>query len=431
MSLLNIGGGDDPAYRYKMPAMAGKQEGRGNGKKTVLINVADVGKALKRPPQYLAKYCAVELGTISTFNENEDTGTITGWHETPDLQLKTNKFIKEWVLCPKCKLPETSMEINKKKEIMFDCKACGNNVGADMTHKLATYIVNNPPDNKNGVIHRGAVKSGKEERRDAKAAKARGEPVPGSKEDEAPAPATDEPILASKARWDDRKTVEPIAAPIDDDDVDDDDWSIDVSDKAVAAREAAAASSFEKIEAAEKSSKKSPKNDDGFDDDFEEEKEQVANAIKAAFEQEGSSDVKIKALMSVARENSLQCDDIFGFVFSACLDANAAKQIASNEVLLQKLFKASTDQTATQKLLISFTEKLVGEGEHTAVLLKKTPTVFKALYDMDLLEEDVLVKWFDKGSKKKLGRKVREAAEPFITWLKEAEDESEEESDEE
>ena len=46
-------------------------------------------------------------------------------------------------------------------------------------------------------------------------------------------------------------------------------------------------------------------------------------------------------------------------------------------------------------------------------------------YDSDLVEESVVVKWYNQASQKDdAGRKVREAAAPFIEWLAKAEEES-------
>lgn len=41
---------NDPFYRYKMPRVIAKVEGKGNGIKTVIANMTDIAKALARPP---------------------------------------------------------------------------------------------------------------------------------------------------------------------------------------------------------------------------------------------------------------------------------------------------------------------------------------------------------------------------------------------
>lgn len=59
--------------------------------------------------------------------------------------------------------------------------------------------------------------------------------------------------------------------------------------------------------------------------------------------------------------------------------------------------------------------------------------LFQLFYDLDILEEKVLLEWSEKVSKKyvtkELSQEIHNRVKPFISWLKEAEEESESESE--
>lgn len=54
----------DQFYRYKMPKLIAKVEGKGNGIKTVIVNMVEIAKALNRPPMCT---CRTHIMMIMTF----------------------------------------------------------------------------------------------------------------------------------------------------------------------------------------------------------------------------------------------------------------------------------------------------------------------------------------------------------------------------
>ncbi|KAL1739369.1 domain found in IF2B/IF5-domain-containing protein, partial [Schizophyllum fasciatum] len=125
---------DDKFYRYRMPILTTKIEGKGNGIKTVLPNMSD--------------FFGCELGAQTTFDEKNDRYIVNGAHDAARLRELLDGFIDKFVLCKACKNPETDLVILKQgrsEDIIRDCKACGERTGVDMRHKLTTFIVKNPP----------------------------------------------------------------------------------------------------------------------------------------------------------------------------------------------------------------------------------------------------------------------------------------------
>merc|ERR1711920_890552 len=82
--------------------------------------------------------------------------------------------IERYVLCIGCHLPEIDMVV-KKGMIVATCKACGWSGELDNQHKLAGYIVKNPPTTGIGFDGEGGGKEKKsrEERQAERAAKAK------------------------------------------------------------------------------------------------------------------------------------------------------------------------------------------------------------------------------------------------------------------
>lgn len=142
-SIVNIAGTtpvEDPEYRYRMPVVYGKVEGRGNGIKTVIPNISEVALSLHRKPSEVNKFFGCELGAQTSYNEKDDRAVINGQHTDLELQNMIHKYVEAFVICPNCGLPETDYKI-RGGCIYHKCAACGSNEMLDMSHKLTTFIL--------------------------------------------------------------------------------------------------------------------------------------------------------------------------------------------------------------------------------------------------------------------------------------------------
>lgn len=107
-----------------------------------------------------------------------------------------------------------------------------------------------------------------------------------------------------------------------------------------------------------------------------------------------------------------------------------ADQIKEN----RRLFLRFTNENQkAQKYLMGGFECLIAAREE--LLLPKAMAILKAFYDMDIIEEEIILDWGKKVSKKyvskELSEKIHKKVDPFLKWLKEADEESDESEDDE
>lgn len=383
---------DDKFYRYKMPSLQTKIEGKGNGIKTVIPNMSDVSRALSRPPTYPTKFFGCELGAQTTFDEKADRYIVNGAHDATRLRELLDAFIDKFVLCAECKNPETDLIITPRTEDIFrDCKACGARTGVDMRHKLTTFIVKNPPKKlKKDKKAKGADKDAKDKEN-------------GSAEDEAEDGASDDEFTKKlKADAAELPTAEQAAR-----DEADEDWALDTSEAAVKARQ--------KQMAALNLGDSDENDADGADP--------YSELVVWLEGNRGSSDTDVlKKVQDLGIEKKHKVAEILG---RALFSENIEKEVATYQHLLVKVVTSEKHQ----KSLLGGLERFIGV-EHPN-LVPTVPKILMAFYQVDVLEEEVIVQWGTHVSKKYVDRdvskRVRKAADPFIKWLAEADDDDESE----
>ncbi|CAI8493858.1 Eukaryotic translation initiation factor 5 [Pichia kudriavzevii] len=382
MSLVNIcRSNNDPFYRYKMPLIQAKTEGSGNGIKTNILNLSDVATALARPASYVMKYFGFELGAQTTIDEKNEKFLINGVHGVKELQDCLDGFIDKFVLCLQCKNPETVLEIVGKDNLQRDCKACGKITRVNPTYKLVSYILKNPPKKE-------SKKSSK------KANTASANVIGGGKSisdiaNRQQRKNTDDDVSVGEAGSKEKVIVK------------DEDWSVDMSEDAIKAR----ARELEKLNIGESRIKY----------------QEFGNWLLSS--DELPSDIEIyKKIISDKINNDRQTVEVLAQVL---FDDDIADEIVNHKGLLAKLLTSEK----MEKSLLGGIERMIGV-KHPE-LIPKVPKILMLLYDNDLVSEDVIRDWGSHVSKKyvdkETSRNIRKAARPFLKWLDEAEEDSEEE----
>jgi len=354
-----------------MPALKAKVEGRGNGIKTVIENMTPISQSLARPPAYMTKYFGFELGAQTICDEKNDRWIVNGKHEEEDLAKLLDDFIEKYILCKKCRNPETIMVV-KKDSIELRCAACSAVTPVDTKHRLAAYIQKCPPSTKTQYDQH---QSNQQE------------------EDEG------------------MGTIEDIDIDTNADlkeEADEDDWKADFSEEAVEKRrrELLGESASNLLNAKQNGEQNGEKIDDGV-------KELSEYLNKRPFEEDIDILKKIKL---IAETNKWPKSKILQVVFGSLFSENLMSDIQEKAHVLSLV---TTDHKAQQYILFLY-EKLC-ESDSSAI--DQATNLLNVFYDEEVVDEDIIMKWYKHPTKKiaaDVGKNIRKKATPFIEWLENA-----------
>lgn len=453
MALLNIGADnrDDAFYRYKMPKMVTKIEGRGNGIKTNIVNMVDIAKALGRPASYTTKYFGCELGAQSKFDEKTGTSLVNGSHDTAKLAGLLEHFIKKYVQCYGCGNPETEVLITKTQMVQLKCAACGFISDVDMRDKLTSFILKNPPESKKGSKDKKALRRAEKERlKEGEAADEEQKKLKkevkkkGSSSKDGTAKAGSS---KKKAGGSDEDRASPAHSQVDEKEAveeDDDDvqWQTDTSIEAARQRIQEQLSAVtadmvmlstnepeKKVKAANNNkASNSPKSSPPHEKAAKAENGNSHSHEKLVEELKGSLQKGVTARQLQSQLGTLpgsaeeKTTALFEALFGGVEKGFAKELLKKKSYLAAAVLQDGGSQLLLLRAISAFSVK------SSSSALKEIALILKALYDADLLEEEHIMKWYQEGLKgSQKDSQIWKNAKPFIEWLQSAESETEDE----
>jgi len=373
-----------------MPKIIAKVEGKGNGIKTVIVNMVEISKSLARPPAYPTKFFGCELGTQTQIDKKNGRYIVNGSHDGDKLQDILDIFIDKFVLCDECDNPETVFLVQPKREkITSTCSACGHSSLIDMRHRLSTFILKNPPEGDDATPQK-LKKLKKEKDKNAQ----NGDTSPTDKDESGFDGWSDDLPTANKTNVDE--------------------WSTDTSAEAVRQRMSKLGVGVKGLTHNEDLEKST---EERFQIFFQFVKDKVSEnniSDKEIVAEADRLDMKDRAVLALAE---------------ILLDKDILTQLPKYRVLFLRFL--ATNQKSQKHFMGAF-EILVGQL-HKNDLLPKTAKILSTLYDQDFIEEEVLLEWGSKVSKKYVDKKTSEQihskAKPFLDWLKTADEEDSDDED--
>lgn len=405
-----------------MERLQSKVEGKGNGIKTVIVNLSNVADQLARPPSYVIKYFGFELGAQTNIDPKDDRWIINGAHEASKLQDYLDGFINKFVLCKSCKNPETVVNI-KDGRIFLDCKACGRITEADLRHKLSSFILKNAP--KKGKKDKSTKKAERRARKEAERnGGADGEAnVNGSPGDSNSDGGNDEDEDEEGNASDDELTrrINAQAAELNEpEEAKEVEWTVDMSEEAIKARAKDLPDDLKRALVIE-----------GEEDDNAEGNpyDTLGKWIESTAAEKGSiTKVEDVEIYMKAKELGIETKHRTLTVLAQTLfDDSILKEIEPRAGMLKKMITSERHE----KAFLGGTERFVGTEKPN--LIPQVSGILLQYYQNDLISEEVLKAWGGKASKKYVdistSKKVRKSAEKFIEWLETAESDEEESDD--